>query len=312
MEIFTIGFTKTTAEDFFGRLRSNRIERVLDVRLNNRSQLAGFAKRDDLAFFLRELIGASYEHAPLLAPTEEILQAYKRKGAMPWSEYEDRFLALMRERRIESKLDRASLEQRTVLLCSEDTPDRCHRRLVAEYLAECWEYRLHPVAGFVPCRAFRTASSSLTNAECEAGCHRPWTLCALATSVDLIAPANPRTCFWTSGPGRRPGASPRQTPCPAGALCLAAPAAARQPGRGRPRDGGRGGSRGIPGPGRAGRGCRVLDERARSDAGQAEAQGSLPARWASVRTHPHGGRDRPPHPQAWPRWLRTNRPWVRR
>jgi uncharacterized protein (DUF488 family) len=138
MEIFTIGFTKTTAEDFFGRLKSNRIERLLDVRLNNRSQLAGFAKRDDLAFFLRELIEASYEHAPLLAPTEEILNAYKRKGAMPWSEYEDRFLALMQERRIESELDKASFERRTVLLCSEDTPDRCHRRLVAEYLADHW------------------------------------------------------------------------------------------------------------------------------------------------------------------------------
>lgn len=138
MEIFTIGFTKTTAENFFSRLRSNRIQRLLDVRLNNRSQLAGFAKRDDLAFFLRELAGAEYEHAPLLAPTEEILNAYKRKGAMPWSEYEDRFLALMRERRIESVLEKESFERRTVLLCSEDTPDRCHRRLIAEYLAEQW------------------------------------------------------------------------------------------------------------------------------------------------------------------------------
>jgi uncharacterized protein (DUF488 family) len=138
VEIFTIGFTKTTAADFFGRLRSNRIERLLDVRLNNRSQLAGFAKRDDLAYFLRELVGAGYEHAPLLAPTQEILDAFKKKGAMPWAEYESRFLALIRERRIESELSRAGFESRTVLLCSEDTPDRCHRRLVAEYLAEQW------------------------------------------------------------------------------------------------------------------------------------------------------------------------------
>ena len=138
MEIFTIGFTKTTAENFFGRLKSNRIERLLDVRLNNRSQLAGFAKEKDLAYFLRELIGAKYEHAPLLAPTQEILDAYKKKGAMPWVEYEDRFLALMRDRRIEKALDLASFGQRTVLLCSEDTPDQCHRRLVAEYLAERW------------------------------------------------------------------------------------------------------------------------------------------------------------------------------
>ncbi len=138
MEIFTIGFTRKTAEDFFGRLKSNGIERLLDVRLNNRSQLAGFAKRDDLSYFLRELVGAQYEHAPLLAPTQEILDAFKKKGAMPWVEYEDRFLALMRERRIESQLDREDFEPRTVLLCSEDTPEHCHRRLVVEYLAEYW------------------------------------------------------------------------------------------------------------------------------------------------------------------------------
>jgi uncharacterized protein (DUF488 family) len=138
VEIFTIGFTRTTAEHFFSRLRSNRIERLLDVRLNNRSQLAGFAKRDDLAFFLRELVGAEYEHAPLLAPSQEILDAYKKKGSMPWSEYEDRFLALMRERRIEAEFDREAFERRTVLLCSEATAENCHRRLVAEYLAERW------------------------------------------------------------------------------------------------------------------------------------------------------------------------------
>lgn len=138
MEIFTIGFTKTTAEDFFGRLKANRIERLLDVRLNNRSQLAGFAKRDDLEYFLRELIGAAYEHEPRLAPSQEILDSYKKKGAMPWAEYEERFLALMRQRSIETELNRSGFDKRTVLLCSEDTPDRCHRRLVAEYLAEHW------------------------------------------------------------------------------------------------------------------------------------------------------------------------------
>jgi uncharacterized protein (DUF488 family) len=138
VEIFTIGFTKTTAENFFGRLKSSRIERLLDVRLNNRSQLAGFAKEKDLAYFLRELVGARYEHAPLLAPTQEILDAYKKKGAMPWVQYEDSFLTLMRDRGIENSVDRAGFEQRTVLLCSEDTPDRCHRRLVAEYLADRW------------------------------------------------------------------------------------------------------------------------------------------------------------------------------
>lgn len=138
MEIFTIGFTQTTAEDFFGRLKSRRIERLLDVRLNNRSQLAGFAKRDDLAYFLRELVGARYEHAPRLAPSQEILDAYKKRKDMPWQEYEERFLELMRERRIEAELRPAEFEQRTVLLCSEATPEHCHRRLVVEHLAEHW------------------------------------------------------------------------------------------------------------------------------------------------------------------------------
>jgi uncharacterized protein (DUF488 family) len=140
VEIFTIGFTKTTAEHFFGRLTSNRVQRLLDVRLNNRSQLAGFAKRDDLAYFLRELVGARYEEAPLLAPTQDILDAYKQKGAMSWEAYEARFQVLMQERAIENKLDPSDFDrERTVLLCSEATAEHCHRRLVAEYLAEQWE-----------------------------------------------------------------------------------------------------------------------------------------------------------------------------
>lgn len=138
MEIFTIGFTRTTAEDFFGRLKANRIERLLDVRLNNRSQLAGFAKRDDLAYFLRELIGARYEHAPLLAPSEEILDEFKKKKKMSWEEYETRFLALLREREVEVSLTPEDFDERTVLLCSEATAEHCHRRLVAEYLGRHW------------------------------------------------------------------------------------------------------------------------------------------------------------------------------
>ncbi len=138
MEIFTIGFTRTTAEDFFGRLRSRRIERLLDVRLNNRSQLAGFAKRDDLAYFLRELLGAAYEHSPLLAPTQDILDDFKKRKEMPWDEYEERFLTLLREREVENVLSREDFAKRTVLLCSESTPEHCHRRLVAEYLKRHW------------------------------------------------------------------------------------------------------------------------------------------------------------------------------
>lgn len=138
MEIFTIGFTRTTAEDFFDRLKSHRIERLLDVRLNNRSQLAGFAKRDDLAYFLRELLGAGYEHAPSLAPTQDILDDFKKRKEMPWDEYEERFLALLRKREVENRLSPEDFSRRTVLLCSESTPEHCHRRLVAEYLKRHW------------------------------------------------------------------------------------------------------------------------------------------------------------------------------
>lgn len=136
MKVFTIGFTKTSAEHFFGRLEEAGVKRVIDIRLNNRSQLAGFAKRDDLKFFLRTVGNIDYVHEPLLAPTQEILDAFKkRKG--PWTEYERAFLALMRERRVEEKLDRGLLDG-ACLLCSEHKPHHCHRRLVAEYLSETW------------------------------------------------------------------------------------------------------------------------------------------------------------------------------
>lgn len=137
MEIFTIGFTRKSAAEFFGRLKAAGVKRLLDVRLNNSSQLAGFAKRDDLSFFLKEICAAEYVHEPMLAPTQEILDAYKkRKG--DWSEYEPRFLALMAERRIEERLSPASFALPTVLLCSEDTAEHCHRRLVLEYLQSKW------------------------------------------------------------------------------------------------------------------------------------------------------------------------------
>ncbi len=137
MEIFTIGFTQTTAERFFDRLADARIARLVDVRLNNSSQLAGFAKAKDLPFFLRRLVGAEYRHEPLLAPTQELLDAYKKhKG--DWSAYEQAFLDLMARRQIESKLARPDFEMPTALLCSEASPERCHRRLVCEYLADHW------------------------------------------------------------------------------------------------------------------------------------------------------------------------------
>jgi len=136
--IYSIGFTQRTAEEFFGALNTAGVKRLLDVRLNNTSQLAAFAKRDDLRFFLREICDADYEHEPLLAPTQEMLDVYKkRKGA--WAEYEQEFLGLMQERRIEDKISRAAFERPTALLCSERTAERCHRRLVMEYLAEKWD-----------------------------------------------------------------------------------------------------------------------------------------------------------------------------
>jgi uncharacterized protein (DUF488 family) len=137
VEIYTIGFTQTTAERFFTRLADARVERLLDVRLNNTSQLAGFAKAQDLPYFASRLVGATYEHEPLLAPTQDILDAYKkRKG--DWVAYEQEFQVLMESRRIHEVLSPASFERHTALLCSEAEPVYCHRRLVAEFLAERW------------------------------------------------------------------------------------------------------------------------------------------------------------------------------
>ena len=137
MEVYTIGFTRRSAAAFFGALRESGIRRLLDVRLNNTSQLAGFSKRDDLAYFLRELCGAEYVHEPLLAPTQELLDGY-RKARGSWDAYAEDFLALLAERGVERTLDRSLLAGPTVLLCSEPTADRCHRRLVLEYLAARW------------------------------------------------------------------------------------------------------------------------------------------------------------------------------
>jgi uncharacterized protein (DUF488 family) len=137
VEIYTIGFTQTTAERFFKRLADVGVERLLDVRLNNSSQLAGFAKAKDLPYFLRELVGATYEHEPLLAPTQELLDEYKkRKG--DWSTYEARFLELIEVRQIETALAISDFQSPTALLCSEPTAENCHRRLICEYLGRRW------------------------------------------------------------------------------------------------------------------------------------------------------------------------------
>lgn len=129
--IFTIGFTKSSARHFFGRLRAAGVREVVDVRLSNTSQLAGFAKAGDLAFFL-ETMGIGYRHAPELAPTEELLKAYRAK-TIGWDDYAERFTRLIAERRVERTWPASALAG-ACLLCSEATPHRCHRRLVAEYV----------------------------------------------------------------------------------------------------------------------------------------------------------------------------------
>ncbi len=136
MKIFTIGFTKKSARTFFTKLRESGAQQVVDVRLNNVSQLAGFAKKDDLQFFLREICHMDYVHLPVLAPTAEMLDTYKKKKG-EWSAYERDFLALMKSREIENNITREQITD-GCLLCSEEKPHHCHRRLVAEYLREKW------------------------------------------------------------------------------------------------------------------------------------------------------------------------------
>ncbi|OGQ84900.1 MAG: hypothetical protein A3G40_16350 [Deltaproteobacteria bacterium RIFCSPLOWO2_12_FULL_57_22] len=136
MKIFTIGFTKKSAETFFTRLKSAGVKRLVDVRLNNVSQLSGFAKKDDLRFFTKSICNIDYVHALDLAPTADILDAYKKQKG-DWSVYERQFLDLMSKRRIEETTPREMLDG-GCLLCSEEKPQYCHRRLVAEYLKEKW------------------------------------------------------------------------------------------------------------------------------------------------------------------------------
>ena len=138
MEIYTIGFTKKTAGDFFEQLKRSGARRIVDVRLNNVSQLAGFAKKNDLIYFLKNLCGMDYFHLPELAPAKDMLDSY-RKNKSSWEEYERRFLNLMERRRIEKSQNIRSLLHQGCLLCSEPEPDFCHRRLVVEYLQTKWK-----------------------------------------------------------------------------------------------------------------------------------------------------------------------------
>ena len=137
MKLFTIGFTKKSAEAFFTKLQGAGVKRLVDIRLNNVSQLAGFAKRDDLRYFAKAICNIEYVHVPELAPTQEMLDRFKKERDGDWASYERQFLELMRSRRVETTLTRRLLDH-ACLLCSEDQPQQCHRRLVAEYLQKKW------------------------------------------------------------------------------------------------------------------------------------------------------------------------------
>lgn len=136
MQLATIGFTRSSAAHFFGRLRDAGVRRVIDVRLHKTSQLAGFAKQPDLAFFLDALGGIEYVDAPDLAPTPDLLARY-RQGTLAWDAYAAAYLDLIDGRRVHARLDPALFDG-ACLLCSEHTADRCHRRLAADHLAERW------------------------------------------------------------------------------------------------------------------------------------------------------------------------------
>ncbi|HLL51518.1 MAG TPA: DUF488 domain-containing protein [Thermomicrobiales bacterium] len=137
MKLYTIGFTQKSAERFFGLLAEHGVDHVVDIRLNPDGQLSGFAKQGDLAWFLDRLNGADYIHLPQLAPSAEILDAYRKDR--DWDTYVLQFEELMDVREIPDTLDRASFKESvSCLLCSEPTPERCHRRLVAERLAQAW------------------------------------------------------------------------------------------------------------------------------------------------------------------------------
>ncbi|WOD37215.1 DUF488 domain-containing protein [Nodosilinea sp. E11] len=136
IDVFTIGFTQKKAQQFFELLLKSGVRRVIDTRLNNASQLAGFSKRDDLAYFLKTIGDIEYIHMPELAPTKDILDAYKKQKG-DWQTYETKFIDLINKRQIEKVLS-PELVNGGCLLCSEAKPHHCHRRLVAEYLNKKW------------------------------------------------------------------------------------------------------------------------------------------------------------------------------
>jgi uncharacterized protein (DUF488 family) len=136
VKLYTIGFTKISAEEFFRRLQINQVRSIVDVRLKADSQLSAFAKKKDLTFFLERILGVQYRHELLLAPSLEMLDAYK-KGKKNWASYEADYLQLLSDRKVEQRIRPEDIDG-SCFLCSEDLPHKCHRRLAAEYLVDRW------------------------------------------------------------------------------------------------------------------------------------------------------------------------------
>lgn len=140
MKIYTIGFTKKSAEEFFTLIKKSGVKRVIDVRRNNTSQLSGFAKENDLKYFLKALCHVDYIHALDLAPTEEILLPYRHKEHT-WQDFKKDYLKLLAERKVETTLDKKLLVN-SCLLCGEAEPDHCHREFLIEYLQAHWNDKI--------------------------------------------------------------------------------------------------------------------------------------------------------------------------
>ncbi|PJB49462.1 MAG: hypothetical protein CO103_05535 [Chloroflexi bacterium CG_4_9_14_3_um_filter_45_9] len=133
MTIYTIGFTRKSAKEFFKALRRSGAKHLLDIRLHNTSQLAGFTKRRDLEYFLKQAVNMEYHEVPILAPEDSLLKEYRK--TKDWARFEEQYLELIRQRQVMRYIQPAWFEEGAVLLCSEDKPEHCHRRLAAEYLA---------------------------------------------------------------------------------------------------------------------------------------------------------------------------------
>lgn len=132
IKLYTIGFTEKSAQEFFELLERNQVRKIIDTRISNNSQLSGFAKGKDLEFFSRRLSNIDYEHELNFAPTKELLERYRNKK-ITWDEYTKEYLHLLDERNIKETVNLEALHE-CCLLCSEHSPQKCHRRLLAEYL----------------------------------------------------------------------------------------------------------------------------------------------------------------------------------